>query len=154
MDGKRRRKLSKLNVLWSYCVPIEILVSGRKSRTPTHNLRINPSARGRKGERETSDEAFDEMLGRAHPSTSSCDDSKSRRSSKIGFFENIEKGGIIQNGAEVDGNERGPPTHAVRAREGTRVTLCRVFVRPATTRTTGIHLDDEIYELARETNIN
>ena len=63
---------------------------------------------------------------------------------------------IIQNvGAEVDDDDDGsPPTHAVRAREGTRVTLCRVFVRPATTRTTGIHLDDEIYELARETNIN
>ena len=38
---------------------------------------------------------------------------------------------IIQNvGAEVDDDDDGsPPTHAVRAREGTRVTLCRVFVR-------------------------
>ena len=80
--------------------------------------------------------------------------SSSSSSSKIGFSENfiIEKDGIVQNGAEVD--DGSPPTHAVRAREGTRVTLCRVFVRPATTRTTGIHLDDEIYELARETNIN
>ena len=33
LDGKRRRKLSKRNVPWSYCVPIEVFLSGRKSRT-------------------------------------------------------------------------------------------------------------------------